>query len=63
MIRLVPPIFETSVPGRKGYSLPEMDVPQEKLEKLIPEAMLRKEKAGLLGKRSGYVRHFTAFLN
>jgi glycine dehydrogenase subunit 2 len=60
MIRLVPPIFETSVPGRKGYSLPEMDVPQEKLEKLIPEAMLRKEKAGLPEvSEVDVVRHFT----
>lgn len=60
MIRLVPPIFETSVPGRKGYSLPEIDVPCEKLESLIPEGMLRKDKAELPEvSEVDVVRHFT----
>ncbi len=32
-------IFEKSKPGRKGYSLPKLDVPKK--EKLIPKELLR----------------------
>ncbi len=38
-----PLIFELSSPGRTGYSLPELDVPAEPLEDLVPEDMIREE--------------------
>ncbi len=60
MIRLVPPIFEKSVPGRKGYSLPKLDVPKKDVESIIPHAMLRKEEADLPEvSEVNVVRHFT----
>nr|WP_223066697.1 aminomethyl-transferring glycine dehydrogenase subunit GcvPB [Paenibacillus caui] len=40
-------IFELSRPGRTAYSLPEMDVPVQKIHELIPEGMLRKQEAAL----------------
>lgn len=40
-----PLIFERSVTGRKGYSLPACDVPEEDLEKLLPARLRRKELA------------------
>jgi glycine dehydrogenase subunit 2 len=36
-----PLIFEQSVPGRVGYSLPACDVPEEKAERLLPKRLLR----------------------
>ena len=47
MIRHVDPLFEKSVPGRKGYSLPPLDIPEEKIESLLPERFARKTKAEL----------------
>ncbi|MBI2875587.1 MAG: aminomethyl-transferring glycine dehydrogenase subunit GcvPB [Candidatus Tectomicrobia bacterium] len=38
-----PLIFERSVPGRKGYSLPACDVPPEDLEGLLPARLQREE--------------------
>jgi len=38
-----PLIFEKSTPGSKAYSLPDLDVPAEKIEKLIPKELLREE--------------------
>ncbi|MCU9595157.1 aminomethyl-transferring glycine dehydrogenase subunit GcvPB [Caldibacillus thermolactis] len=43
----MPLIFEISKEGRIGYSLPEMDVPEEQIETLIPEEYIRTEEAGL----------------
>lgn len=40
-------IFEKSVEGRVGYTLPEADVPVQDLASLIPQTFLRKEKATL----------------
>ena len=53
-------IFETSRPGRKGYSLPSCDVPKEKIEKMIPENLLRTTSLNLpeLSELDA-VRHFT----
>ena len=53
-------IFETSRPGRKGYSLPGCDVPKEKIEKMIPENLLRTTSLNLpeLSELDA-VRHFT----
>lgn len=52
-------IFEKSSPGQAGYSLPPLDVPEEKLEKLIP-AELRREELNLPElSELDVVRHFT----
>jgi len=53
-------IFEKSVPGRKGYSLPDLDVPEVPLAELIPADYLRKDPP-LLPELSevDVVRHFT----
>ncbi|GGA23553.1 aminomethyl-transferring glycine dehydrogenase subunit GcvPB [Paenibacillus physcomitrellae] len=40
-------IFELSTPGRVAYSLPEIDVPVQPVEELIPAQFLRKEEAAL----------------
>ena len=52
-------IFELSIPDRKGYSLPECDVPQQDLEKLIPPSLLRKELNLPEVSEVDVVRHFT----
>ena len=59
MNRLEPLIFELSSPGRTGYSLPELDVPAQDLEALLPGAELR-EQAPELPEVSevDVVRHF-----
>lgn len=53
-------IFDKSVPGRKGYSLPDLDVPEVPLAELIPADYLRKDPP-LLPELSevDVVRHFT----
>jgi len=53
-------IFEKSVPGRKGYSLPDLDVPEVPIAELIPADYLRKDPP-LLPELSevDVVRHFT----
>ncbi|HHY45879.1 MAG TPA: aminomethyl-transferring glycine dehydrogenase subunit GcvPB [Firmicutes bacterium] len=54
-----PLISELSSPGRKGYSLPPMDVEAGRLEDLIPEAYLRKAPPGLPEvSEVDVVRHF-----
>ena len=40
-----PLIFELSTPGRIGYSLPEMDVPELDLQELLPDGYIREEEA------------------
>ncbi|MFZ5944102.1 MAG: aminomethyl-transferring glycine dehydrogenase subunit GcvPB [Bacillota bacterium] len=53
-------IFQLSVPGRKGYSLPKLDVPQKAIEEIIPSEQLRKEAAELPEvSEIDVVRHFT----
>jgi len=55
-----PLIFEKSRPERKGCSLPECDVDQESLEKLIPKKYLRQGTLGLPHvSEPDVVRHFT----
>ena len=55
-----PLIFELSSPGRKGYSLPELDVPNEPLEDLIPPSYMRGRPAELPElSEPDVVRHFT----
>ncbi len=54
-----PLIFEISKPGRRGYSLPRVDVPEKKLEDLVPPKLLRKEPAALPEvSENEVVRHF-----
>lgn len=53
-------IFEISRPGRKAYSLPKWDVPEEKAEKMIPEDLLRIASPELPEvSELDAVRHFT----
>jgi glycine dehydrogenase subunit 2 len=55
-----PLIFELSSPGRKGYTLPALDVPEEPIGDLIPESYLRKTPAQLPElSEPDVVRHFT----
>jgi glycine dehydrogenase subunit 2 len=54
-------IFELSTPGRIGYSLPEMDVPELDLSGLLPEGYLRTEAAELPEvSELDIMRHYTA---
>ncbi|MDQ0269416.1 aminomethyl-transferring glycine dehydrogenase subunit GcvPB [Cytobacillus purgationiresistens] len=54
-------IFELSRPGRIGYSLPEMDVPEVDLSELIPEGYQREEEAELPElSELDIMRHYTA---
>ncbi|MCD6471934.1 aminomethyl-transferring glycine dehydrogenase subunit GcvPB [Candidatus Aerophobetes bacterium] len=55
-----PLIFEINKKGRKGYSLPECDVEEKELKRLIPEEYLRKSGLGLPeASELDLVRHFT----
>jgi len=55
-----PLIFERSRKGRKGFSLPECDIDEKDLRKLIPEKYLRKNRSGLPQvSEVDVVRHFT----
>jgi glycine dehydrogenase subunit 2 len=52
-------IFEKSSPGRKAFSLPELDVPEEKIENLIPKELIRKDLNLPELSEVDVVRHFT----
>ncbi len=54
-----PLIFEKSSPGRKAYSLPDSEVPEEKIEDLIPKELLRKDLNLPELSEVDVVRHFT----
>lgn len=57
-------IFELSKPGRVGYSIPELDVPEIKVESIIPSDYLRTEEAELPEvSELQIVRHYTALSN
>jgi glycine dehydrogenase subunit 2 len=57
-------IFELSKPGRVGYSIPELDVPEVNVESIIPSDYLRKEDADLPEvSELQIVRHYTALSN
>lgn len=57
-------IFEVSQPGRIGYSLPEMDVPQVDISELIPKEYLRIEEPQLPEvSELDIMRHYTALSN
>jgi glycine dehydrogenase subunit 2 len=54
-------IFELSTPGRIGYSLPEMDIPELDLNGLLPEGYLRVEEPELPEvSELDIMRHYTA---
>ncbi|MEO2074427.1 MAG: aminomethyl-transferring glycine dehydrogenase subunit GcvPB [Bacillus sp. (in: firmicutes)] len=54
-------IFELSTPGRIGYSLPEMDVPELDLSSLLPEGYVREEEPELPEvSELDIMRHYTA---
>jgi glycine dehydrogenase subunit 2 len=54
-------IFELSTPGRIGYSLPEMDVPEVEISSLLPEGYLRAEEPELPEvSELDIMRHYTA---
>lgn len=56
----VPLLFEVSSPGRRGYRLPELDVPEVSLDELIPKEYQRKEEPNLPEvSELEVVRHFT----
>jgi glycine dehydrogenase subunit 2 len=53
-------IFEMSNPGRKAYSLPECDLPEVELTKLIPDYLLRDNELELPEvSEIDIVRHYT----
>lgn len=57
----MPLIFEISSPGRIGYSLPEMDVPEIDIAELLPEGYQRREEAELPEvSELDIMRHYTA---
>ncbi|MFA5794335.1 MAG: aminomethyl-transferring glycine dehydrogenase subunit GcvPB [Candidatus Brocadiia bacterium] len=54
-------IFEQSKPGRKAYTLPELDVPAQEISKLIPAQYLRTGQPALPEvDELTLVRHYTA---
>lgn len=56
-----PLIFEISSPGRIGFSLPEMDVPDLDLAELLPDGYLREVEAELPEvSELDIMRHYTA---
>ncbi len=59
-----PLIFELSSPGRQGYSLPSLDVPDKAVEDLLPAEELRPEPPRLPEvSEVDVVRHFTRLSN
>jgi glycine dehydrogenase subunit 2 len=52
-------VFEISKKGRVGVSLPRCDVPEEELEKFIPERCFRKDLSLPELSEPEIVRHFT----
>jgi glycine dehydrogenase subunit 2 len=54
-----PLIFEKSSPGRRAFSLPDLDVPAEKIEDLIPKDLIRKELNLPELSEVDVVRHYT----
>ncbi|KAB2333839.1 aminomethyl-transferring glycine dehydrogenase subunit GcvPB [Bacillus mesophilum] len=56
-----PLIFELTKPGRIGYSLPELDIPEVDMSEMLPEEYLRVEEADLPEvSELDIMRHYTA---
>lgn len=57
-------IFELSKKGRRAYSLPQCDVPEEDISKLVPEKFIEKEELKLPEvSEVDVVRHFIRLSN
>ncbi|NFG02342.1 glycine dehydrogenase subunit 2 [Clostridium sporogenes] len=57
-------IFELSSEGRKGYRLPDLDVPEVELSRLLPKNLLREDNLELPEvSEVDVVRHYTALSN
>ncbi|ABS35364.1 glycine dehydrogenase [Clostridium botulinum] len=57
-------IFELSSEGRKGYRLPNLDVPEVELSELLPKNLLREDEIELPEvSEVDVVRHYTALSN
>lgn len=57
-------IFELSSEGRKGYTLPKLDVPQIEPSELLPKNLLREDEIDLPEvSEVDVVRHYTALSN
>ena len=57
-------IFEVSKPGRIGYSLPELDVPEVDVASILSQDVIRKEDAELPEvSELDIMRHYTALSN
>lgn len=57
-------IFELSKPGRVGYSLPELDVPEIDVEDCLPSGYIRKQEPNLPEvSELDIMRHFTELSN
>lgn len=57
-------IFELSSEGRKGYRLPNLDVPEVELSELLPKSLLREDEIELPEvSEVDVVRHYTALSN
>src|SRR5207248_10958370 len=53
-------IFEHSKPGRRGYQLPDLDVPEESLDQILPHAQRRDDIEGEVEvSEVDVIRHFT----
>lgn len=60
MNKTVPLIFERSTPGRRGYRLPDLDVPEIPMSELIPTEYLRTDEPELPEvSELEVVRHYT----
>ncbi len=56
-----PLLKDYSTPGRKGYSLPDIDVPEVELDKYLPDNLIRDEAPDLPEvSEVDVVRHFTS---
>ncbi|APR00943.1 glycine cleavage system P-family protein [Clostridium botulinum] len=57
-------IFELSSEGRKGYRLPNLDIPEVELSELLPKNLLREDEIDLPEvSEVDVVRHYTALSN
>lgn len=57
-------LFEKSVNGRKGYTLPKLDVPEQPIGEFIPSKFIRKNAAALPEiSENEVVRHFVRLSN
>lgn len=64
MSETMPLVFERSVPGKVGFSLPEQDVPEADLSQIFDKKMIRSKKADLPElSELEIMRHYTELSN